>query len=127
MKTVYRFLLFLGQFITLGELEAACKVGGSSASPVPEPLRRQHQIEVLEITRSLTKSRGTSMIVALHDLNLAYTYSDTVIVLNHGRVHAHGRPEDVLVPGTIREVYGVDAMIVESDYGRHIVPLKVKS
>lgn len=87
----------------------------------------KHQIEVLEITRRLTKSRGASMIVALHDLNLAYSYSDTVIVLNRGRVHAFGRPEAVLTPETIRDVYGVDAMIVESDYGRHIVPLKMKT
>lgn len=86
----------------------------------------KHQIEVLEITRRLTKSRGASMIVALHDLNLAYSYSDTVIVLNKGRVHAFGRPEDVLTPEIIRDVYGVDAIIVESDYGRHIVPLKIK-
>jgi iron complex transport system ATP-binding protein len=87
----------------------------------------KHQIEVLEITRRLTKSRGTSMIVALHDLNLAYSYSDTVIVLNRGQVYAVGKPDDVLTPETIRDVYGVEAMIVESDYGRHIVPLKVKN
>ena len=86
----------------------------------------KHQIEVLDITRSLTKGKGASMIVALHDLNLAYTYSDTVIVLNRGRVHAMGPPEQVLTPETIRDVYGVDAMIVESEYGKHIVPLKVK-
>ena len=87
----------------------------------------RHQIEVLDITRRLTKSRGASMIVALHDLNLAYSYSDTVIVLNKGRVHAFGKPADVLTPETIRDVYGVAAMIVESDYGRHIVPLKMKT
>jgi iron complex transport system ATP-binding protein len=67
------------------------------------------------------------MIVALHDLNLAYSYSDTVIVLNRGRVHAFGKPADVLTPETIRDVYGVEAMIVGSDYGRHIVPLKMKT
>jgi iron complex transport system ATP-binding protein len=82
---------------------------------------------VLEITRKLTKSRGTSMIVALHDLNLAYTYSDTVIVLNKGRIYACGKPSDVLTPETIQAVYGVEATIVESDFGRHIVPLKVKT
>jgi iron complex transport system ATP-binding protein len=87
----------------------------------------KHQIEVLEITRKLTKSRGTSMIVALHDLNLAYTYSDTVIVLNKGRIYACGKPSDVLTPETIQAVYGVEATIVESDFGRHIVPLKVKT
>ncbi len=87
----------------------------------------KHQIEVLEITRRLTKSRGASMIVALHDLNLAYSYSDTVLVLNHGKVHAFGRPEDVLTTETIRDVYGVEAMIIESEYGRHIVPLKART
>jgi iron complex transport system ATP-binding protein len=84
----------------------------------------RHQIEVLEITRKLAKGKGASMIVALHDLNLAYTYSDRVVVLNRGSVYRYGRPEEVLTPETIRDVYGVDALIVESDYGRHIVPLK---
>lgn len=87
----------------------------------------KHQLEVLEITRSLTRSRGTSMVVALHDLNLAFTYSDKVIVLKKGRIHSFGSPGEVLTSQTIKDVYDVESLIVESDYGRHIVPLKIRN
>ncbi len=86
----------------------------------------RHQIEVLEITRNLTRTSKKSMVVALHDLNLAFTYSDRIVVLNQGKLYATGKPEEVLTPEMIRDVYGVDVFIVESDYGRHIVPLKVR-
>ena len=87
----------------------------------------KHQIDVLEITRALTRTSGKSMIIALHDLNLAYTYSDRIVMLNRGKIHASGKPEEVLTPENIRSVYGVDSLIVESGYGRHIVPLKAKT
>lgn len=86
----------------------------------------KHQIEVLEITRSLTRTGKQSMIVALHDLNLAVAYCDKIIVLTKGKIYAAGKPEEVLTPQTIKDVYGVDVFIVESVYGRHILPIKAK-
>ncbi|WP_174589976.1 ABC transporter ATP-binding protein [Methanocella conradii] len=86
----------------------------------------KHQIEVLEITRRLTYEKNASMIVALHDLNLALRYSDRVAMMNRGRLYAYGKPEDVLTIQNINDVYGVEAFIIESDYGRYIVPIRAK-
>ncbi|HTY90886.1 MAG TPA: ABC transporter ATP-binding protein [Methanocella sp.] len=86
----------------------------------------KHQIEVLEITKKLTKDQGASMIVALHDLNLAMKYSDKVAMMQKGRLFAFGKPEDVLTVQNINHVYGVEAVIVESGYGRYIVPIRAK-
>lgn len=64
------------------------------------------------------------MIVAVHDLNLAYKYADKVVVLKEGKVAAYGNPHDVLTPECIKSVYGVDSFIVENEHGRFIMPFK---
>jgi len=86
----------------------------------------KHQIEVLEITKRLTKEQGVSMIVALHDLNLALRYSDKVAMMQKGRLYAFGKPEDVLSVQNINSVYGVEAAVVESGYGKYIVPIRAR-
>lgn len=86
----------------------------------------KHQIEVLEITKRLTKDQGASIVVALHDLNLAMKYSDKVAMMHKGRLYAFGKPEDVLTVENINNVYGVEAVIVESGYGRYIVPIRAR-
>ncbi len=86
----------------------------------------KHQIEVLEITKRLTKEQGASMIVALHDLNLALKYSDKVAMMQKGRLYAFGKPEDVLTVQNINSVYGVEAVVVESGYGKYIVPIRAR-
>ncbi|MGH3753556.1 MAG: ABC transporter ATP-binding protein [Pseudonocardiaceae bacterium] len=63
------------------------------------------QLELLELVRSLQ----ITVVTALHDLNLAATYCDQLFVLDQGHVTASGTPEEVLVPETLRHVFGVRA------------------
>lgn len=84
----------------------------------------RYQIEVMETMRTITRERGAGMIVALHDLNLAYRYADTVVVLNHGKVAAHGKPHGVLTPACLRQVYGVESFTIENEFGEFIVPFR---
>jgi iron complex transport system ATP-binding protein len=56
---------------------------------------------------------GTTSVAALHDLNLAAAFCEHVLVLSHGRLVAAGHPVDVLRPALLREVYGVDADVLE--------------
>ena len=65
-----------------------------------------HQLEVLELVREL----GVSTLLALHDLNLAATYCDRIYVLSAGEIVASGRPDEVLTPELVSEVFGVGAM-----------------
>ncbi|WP_240760155.1 ABC transporter ATP-binding protein [Phytoactinopolyspora endophytica] len=62
------------------------------------------QLSLLGNVREL----GVTSLAALHDLNLAASYCDHVVVLDRGRVAAAGAPEDVLVPEVIRRVFAVD-------------------
>ncbi|NLF33579.1 MAG: ABC transporter ATP-binding protein [Thermoplasmatales archaeon] len=80
------------------------------------------QLESMNIMRSMVKERGSCLIVALHDLNLALRFSDKVLVLKDSHVYDFGPVSEVITPRMIAEVYGVRADIVENERGRYIQP-----
>jgi len=63
----------------------------------------QHQLDLLALVADLP----VTTVIALHDLNLAAMYCDTLLVLREGRVAAAGAPGDVLTEELIADVYGV--------------------
>jgi iron complex transport system ATP-binding protein len=71
------------------------------------------QLDSLRIVRELAHGADVAVLAALHDLNLAAAYADDLVVLHRGRVVATGTPEQVLTARLLREVYGVDATIME--------------
>jgi len=73
----------------------------------------KHQLEVLRLIKRVTKERGLVTIAALHDVNLALRFADEAALMKDGSIYAVGRPEEVLVPESIRDVYGVDAALVK--------------
>jgi iron complex transport system ATP-binding protein len=70
-----------------------------------------HQIEVLDLARSLTGERGLATLVVLHDLNLASQYCDRLVLLAEGRVRAEGKPQEVVTEERIRGAYGADVQV----------------
>ncbi len=70
------------------------------------------QLTVLGLLRELAHG-GLTVLAALHDLSLAASYADHVIVLASGRVMAAGAPREVLTPALIREVWSVEAQVLE--------------
>ena len=83
----------------------------------------RHQLEVLDIMRQITREKKSSLIIAVHDLNLALRFADKVLILSKGRVQGYGTPEEVLVPDTIRNVYGVNMLEIKTSDGTYLVPL----
>jgi iron complex transport system ATP-binding protein len=71
-----------------------------------------HQIEVLDLLTDLNRTRGTTIVMVLHDLNLAARYSDHLIALAGGGIHAQGEPSEVLTEETVREVFGLDSRVI---------------
>jgi iron complex transport system ATP-binding protein len=71
-----------------------------------------HQVEVLDLLTDLNHARGTTIVMVLHDLNLAARYADHLVAMAGGRLHASGRPEDVLTEQNMRQVFGLDSRII---------------
>lgn len=71
-----------------------------------------HQVEVLDLLIDLNRSRGTTIVMVLHDLNLAARYADHLIAMADGGIHAVGEPSDVLSEATVRAVFGLDSRVI---------------
>jgi iron complex transport system ATP-binding protein len=71
-----------------------------------------HQLEVLDLLTDLNRARGTTIVMVLHDLNLAARYADHLIALADGTVHASGSPAEVLTEETVRAVFGLDSQVI---------------
>ena len=71
-----------------------------------------HQIEVLDLLRTLNRASGTTIVVVLHDLNLAARYADDLVVMCQGRVIAHGAPTDVLTTEVVAQAFGLQALVM---------------
>ena len=71
-----------------------------------------HQIEVLDLLTDLNAGRGTTIVMVLHDLNLAARYADHLIAIAGGGVHAAGAPSEVLTAEMVAEVFGLASEII---------------
>ena len=71
-----------------------------------------HQVEVLDLLTDLNRTRGTTIVMVLHDLNLAARYADHLVALASGRVHAVGTPADVLTVANVQAVFGLDCQVI---------------
>lgn len=69
------------------------------------------QIEVLDLIKGLCRQQGLTVVIALHDLNLAAQYCDRLVLLYDGRVHAEGTPGEVINADNIRQVYGAGSYV----------------
>jgi iron complex transport system ATP-binding protein len=72
-----------------------------------------HQIEVLDLLTDLNRSRGTTVVVVLHDLNLAARYADHLFAMRDGTLVASGPPRDVITEELVREVFDLDSSVIE--------------
>ncbi|WP_309111548.1 ABC transporter ATP-binding protein [Saccharothrix sp.] len=71
-----------------------------------------HQIDVLDLVHRLHRERGTTVVMVLHDLNLAARYADTLVAMRGGRVLAQGAPGEVLTEAMLDEVFGLAAKVI---------------
>lgn len=71
------------------------------------------QIEILERIRSLARENLT-VLMSIHDLNLAANYAGRIAVMKNGRLKAVGPPKSVLTEGLIAEVFQVRAKVIET-------------
>ncbi len=64
-----------------------------------------HQVHILNVLQQLNQDMGLSVLMVIHDLNLASEYCVRLILVNEGKVHTQGTPEEVLTFQNIEDVY----------------------
>lgn len=71
-----------------------------------------YQLELLDLLTTLNRERGTTVVMVLHELNLAARYADHLVVMSAGRIVSEGAPGEVLTAATVRDAFGLEARIV---------------
>jgi len=67
-----------------------------------------HQDSVLALLRELSHERRLTIVVVLHDINLAARYCDEIVALKNGRVSAHGTPADIIKSDVLKSVFDLE-------------------
>lgn len=78
-----------------------------------------YQLEVLELLGELNKYHGCTIIMVLHDINLAAKFADYLIALKDGKIVSAGCPKEVMTKEVLRNVYNIDANIVVDESSGH--------
>jgi len=90
-----------------------------------------HQVEVLDLVVDLNRRRAVTVVMVLHDLNLAARYSDHLVAVRDGALYAAGAPADVVTEEMVLDVFGMRSRVVPDPVagtpmvvpiGRHHVP-----
>ncbi|KJY82123.1 iron ABC transporter substrate-binding protein [Vibrio galatheae] len=80
-----------------------------------------HQHELLSLIRDLNRSLNLTVIMVLHDVNMAAKFSDELIALHSGHVIASGSPQELMTTETLRKIYGMDlALFTDPSTGNPI-------
>lgn len=71
-----------------------------------------HQLEILELLRKLNETAGKTIVLVIHDLNLAARFSDFMVAMKDGRILFEGDVRSVMTEKMMRDVFGLDAYLV---------------
>ena len=71
-----------------------------------------NQLEVLDLLTEINAERGTTIVMVLHDLNLAARYSQQLIAMVSGSIYATGTPAEVITTATVKDVFGIESHIM---------------
>ncbi|MDX3384718.1 ABC transporter ATP-binding protein [Streptomyces niveiscabiei] len=83
-----------------------------------------HAVDVLDLVDDLHES-GRTVVMVLHDLNLAIRYSDNLVVMRDGAILAQGHPRDVVTAELLDDAFGLKALVIDDPVGDRpmIVPI----
>ncbi len=70
-----------------------------------------HQVEILNLIKSLCRERNIAVLIALHDLNIAAQYCNRLLLMNEGQIYAEGTPQEVITTANINAVYGAESFV----------------
>ena len=109
-------------------LVARALAQGSPILLLDEPtshLDLRNQLTVLERVAQSARARGLTVLMTLHDPNLALMFADRVLMLHQGRIAADGPPDSVITTQSLAAIYGIAAEVVEAAGRRAVVPRRM--
>ncbi|WP_372987394.1 ABC transporter ATP-binding protein [Marinobacter sp.] len=80
----------------------------------------KHQVETLRLVHRLAEQRELTVIVVLHDVDLAARFCDRLVAIKAGRLVADGCPEDIMDSGILETIYGVPMGVMERAPGQWV-------
>jgi iron complex transport system ATP-binding protein len=80
----------------------------------------KHQVETLRLVRRLAEGRALTVIVVLHDVDLAARFCDRLVALKSGRLVADGSPREIMDSGILESIYGVPMGVMERTPGHWV-------
>lgn len=116
--------------LSSGQLQRVLVARGLAQEPgilvLDEPtsnLDVRSQMDVMGILRGYAAERGVTVLTVCHDLNLASSFADRVVMVCGGGVFADGTPEEVLTEPNISGVYGVRSRVIDVEGRPHVILL----
>ncbi|MBW5801664.1 ABC transporter ATP-binding protein [Halomonas elongata] len=79
------------------------------------------QVDLLELLSRLAHEHGRTLLVVLHDLNLAAAYADTLVMMRDGAILRQGAPRDVFTAANLKAVFDLDANVIRDPHSRRLV------
>jgi len=68
----------------------------------------RHKLDFLQLLQELVRDQGLSVVMSMHELELAQRFSDLLLCIKDGKVDRMGTPEDIFAPGYIETLYGIE-------------------
>ena len=87
-----------------------------------------HQLQTLELIRTLNRDMRRTILMVLHDLNQAARFTDYILVLDKGCIIAEGKPGDIITEHLLRDVFRVEAKVVTDEETKrpYFIPIRSK-
>ncbi len=81
----------------------------------------KHETEILELAKKLASEKQKTILITLHNLDMAVKYSDAMVFMKQGRVVASGKPDEILDEALLERVYEIKMSILRYDGRKFIV------
>ncbi|WP_066270923.1 iron ABC transporter ATP-binding protein [Hydrogenophaga palleronii] len=88
-----------------------------------EPLNNldmRHAVQIMRALRRLCDEHGRTVVLVVHDINFAANYSDHIVAMKGGAVHAAGSVDEVVTEAGLQALYGLDFQITRGEHGARL-------
>lgn len=101
-------------------------IQGAGILLLDEPLANldiKYQLEIIKLLKDIVKSRGITVLMAIHDLSLAFQF-DRVILIKDGKILGDGKPENILNDSSLQRVFDIDIEVFNCNSGKITIGYK---